>query len=306
MKVAEDITIFDEDPPVGQDLDKLELPDARRRIRPLHLLARATLVAGVLSLVFLGFEFGATKIVASRWQREDLRDFKDQIETGSMAVPGFIPQPATPVAILAIPILGAKDVVLEGTTPNILKEGPGHMRGTPLPGQVGNAVIAGRRLTYGSPFSRIPELQVGDEIDVTTGEGVFAYLVTGTWVVLPGDPDVIASSDQNVLTLVTTSPAGGAKGRFVARAALQGPAYAAAARPYVQLETRENGLAGDPAGGVPAAAWGLAFAVSAAVAWRLRRRGTNARVLYLFATPILVTTAFLAFENFDRLLPGTL
>ena len=50
----------------------------------------------------------------------------------------------------------------------------------------------------------------------------------------------------------------------------------------------------------------IANALAVTVAWRLRRRGVDARVLYLLALPIVVTTAFLAFENLDRLLPGTL
>jgi hypothetical protein len=40
--------------------------------------------------------------------------------------------------------------------------------------------------------------------------------------------------------------------------------------------------------------------------WIRRRRLVTLRVLYLLATPIVVAVAFLAFENLDRLLPGTL
>ena len=307
MKTAERLEVFAGEEATGEDLDRLDLPDARRRVRPLLVLSRVLLVAGALSALFLAFEFGTTKLVASRWQREDLRDFKSLVEGGTASVPGFIPQPATPVAILSIPIIGARQVVLEGTTPNVLKEGPGHVRGTPLPGQVGNAVIAGRRTTYGSAFARLDELVPGDEIDVTTGQGVFTYVVDGTRVVMPGAPDVLASRPDNVLTLMTSSPAVAARGRLVAFATLQGPAYPAAARAPVPLETREYGLAGDPAGALPAALWAAAFALAATIAWRVRKRGVvNARVLYLLALPILVTTAFLAFENFDRLLPGTI
>jgi sortase A len=306
MRTAERLEAFAGEEATGEDLDRLDLPDARRRLRPFLVLSRVLLVAGAVSALFLAFEFGATKLVASRSQREDLRDFKGLVEGGTAGVPGFIPQPATPVAILSIPIIGARQVVLEGTTPDILKEGPGHVRGTPLPGQVGNAVIAGRRTTYGSPFTRLDELVPGDEIDVTTGQGVFTYVVDGTRVVMPGDQDVLASRPDNVLTLMTSSPSVGVRGRFVAFATLQGPAYPATARAPVPLETRENGLAGDPGGALPAALWGVAFALAVTIAWRLRKRGVDARVLYLLALPIVVTTAFLAFENLDRLLPGTL
>ena len=56
-----------------------------------------------------------------------------------------------------------------------LKKGPGHYPESPLPGQEGNAAIAGHRTTYGAPFNRIDELEPGDEIHVETIQGSFTY-----------------------------------------------------------------------------------------------------------------------------------
>ena len=39
-----------------------------------------------------------------------------------------------------------------------LAKGPGHYPGTPLPGQIGNAAIAGHRTTHGAPFCHVDEL----------------------------------------------------------------------------------------------------------------------------------------------------
>ena len=47
----------------------------------------------------------------------------------------------------------------------------------PLPGQLGNAAIAGHRTTYGAPFNRLDELVAGDPIVVTTLAGTFRYTV---------------------------------------------------------------------------------------------------------------------------------
>ncbi|MBA2385786.1 MAG: class E sortase, partial [Acidimicrobiia bacterium] len=58
-----------------------------------------------------------------------------------------------------------------------LKRGPGHYPQTPLPGQLGNAAIAGHRTSYGEPFAYIDQLQAGDEITVTTPAGTFIYVV---------------------------------------------------------------------------------------------------------------------------------
>ena len=51
-----------------------------------------------------------------------------------------------------------------------LKKGPGHYPLTPLPGQFGNAAIAGHRTTYLHPFYGINELGKGDKIIVDDAE----------------------------------------------------------------------------------------------------------------------------------------
>lgn len=83
----------------------------------------------------------------------------------------------SPVAYLEIPAIGLRQVVVEGTTPGALLTGPGHRRDTPLPGQAGTSLIAGRRATYGGPFAHIGSLKRGTFIHVTTGQGAFDYRV---------------------------------------------------------------------------------------------------------------------------------
>ena len=91
-----------------------------------------------------------------------------------------------PVAYLEIPAIGLRQVIGEGTSPAALFSGPGHRRDSPLPGQAGVSVVLGRRAAFGGPFARIDELDQGDEIRVTTGQGVFAYEVLD--VRREGDP----------------------------------------------------------------------------------------------------------------------
>lgn len=91
-----------------------------------------------------------------------------------------------PVAFLEIPAIGMRQVVVEGTTGGAVLEGPGHRRDTPLPGQAGVSVIAGRRTAFGGPFARITELEPGASIQVTTGQGEFEFEVIG--VRREGDP----------------------------------------------------------------------------------------------------------------------
>jgi sortase A len=83
----------------------------------------------------------------------------------------------TPVALLSIPEVGLNAVVLEGTSSEVLEGGPGHLRDTQLPGQIGYSEIFGRRTAYGGPFARLSSLSPGQVFTVTTGQGVTKYRV---------------------------------------------------------------------------------------------------------------------------------
>ena len=85
--------------------------------------------------------------------------------------------PGTPVAVLSIPEIGLNAVVLEGTSGQVLEGGPGHLRDTQLPGQIGYSEIFGRRTAYGGPFARLSSLNPGQIFTVTTGQGVSRYRV---------------------------------------------------------------------------------------------------------------------------------
>jgi len=86
--------------------------------------------------------------------------------------------PGSPVAILNIPAIGIRDlIVVQGTTPQNMMVGPGHRPDSPLPGQPGVVQIYGRRATFGAPFSRLGELRPGDIITAITGQGTSTYTV---------------------------------------------------------------------------------------------------------------------------------
>ena len=82
-------------------------------------------------------------------------------------------------------------MVVEGTNTPDLRKGPGHYTGTPLPGQAGNAAIAGHRTTYGHPFYNLDSVKVGDPIVLTTLQGIFVYDTTKSFVVSPSDTTVV-------------------------------------------------------------------------------------------------------------------
>jgi sortase A len=134
-----------------------------------------------------------------------------------------IPAEEEAVARLEIPRMNLNRIVVEGATADALTKGPGHFPETPLPGQLGNAAIAGHRTTHLHPFFDIDKLQPGDEIVVTTLNGRYTYSVTGTEVVGPDDYNlVIPTTDvtKATLTLVSCTPRYSATNRIVVHSEL--------------------------------------------------------------------------------------
>ncbi len=64
-----------------------------------------------------------------------------------------------PVARLHVPGRDVDLMVLAGASGRTMAFGPGHLSGTPLPGEAGNAVVSGHRDTH---FAFLRELRVGD------------------------------------------------------------------------------------------------------------------------------------------------
>ena len=125
-----------------------------------------------------------------------------------------------PVARLEIPRIGVDQIVVAGVGVDQLRQGPGHYRETPLPGEHGNTAIAGHRTTYGAPFGNLDQLAPGDEIVTTTYAGRFVYRVTATTIVTPLDVGVIAPTPDDRLTLTSCHPKYSARERIIVSAAL--------------------------------------------------------------------------------------
>ena len=89
----------------------------------------------------------------------------------------LFPEDGDALAQIQIPSIEVDKVVVDGVAVADLRKGPGHYSQTAMPGNAGNASIAGHRTTYGAPFNRIDELQPGDEITVTSIQGEFTYRV---------------------------------------------------------------------------------------------------------------------------------
>ncbi len=140
-------------------------------------------------------------------------------------------RPGDAIARIRIPKIGVDKIVVEGVSVDDLRKGPGHYRGTPQPGDAGNAAIAGHRTTYGAPFSEIDRLAPGDQILVTTLHGTWTYEVIGSpddptsghFIVTPEDVWVLGDFGDNRLTLTACHPKFSASQRIVVVAKLVDP-----------------------------------------------------------------------------------
>jgi sortase A len=120
-----------------------------------------------------------------------------------------------------IPRIGLKTVFVESTDHGALKKGPGHYRGTVLPGLYGTVGLAGHRTTYGAPFRRVDELSAGTRIILRMPYGRFTYKVTGTRITTPSDASALVSrAGTRRLVLTACHPLYSAAKRIVISARL--------------------------------------------------------------------------------------
>lgn len=214
-------------------------------------IGQTLMTLGVVILLFCAYELWITGLVTAREQdrlREDL--------TATWADPKPRPAPGEPepvaldlgegFAVLHVPSLEDYDpwVVVEGASVADLKNGPGHIPGTALPGELGNVVVSGHRTTYGAPFARFGDLVEGHVVVLETEQGWFTYTVRATSIVaptavevtyaVPGDPT--AKPDKRLLTLTTCHPKYSAKQRLIVRAELTAASSRADGPPAVLAE----------------------------------------------------------------------
>jgi len=122
---------------------------------------------------------------------------------------------------IRIPKIDLEWIVNEGTDRQTLKEGPGHIIETPLPGDLGRCTFSGHRTTYGAPFNKIDELVKGDLIYLETIKGeVLTYVVTGLEIIDPRDVYILEGSDKKELLLTSCYPEYSAAERVILTAEL--------------------------------------------------------------------------------------
>jgi LPXTG-site transpeptidase (sortase) family protein len=147
-----------------------------------------------------------------------------------LPVPGPLPlnaHEATPQVVLGrvdIPKLEVSQELQQGMTLTAINRGPSHWPGTPLPGEMGNVVVAGHRVTYLRSFNRLDELVAGDQVVFTMLDGgVHTYEVVRISIVGPEDLWIADQTYAHTATLFACHPKHSARQRIVASLRLLGP-----------------------------------------------------------------------------------
>lgn len=308
-----------EDPPVEElagasEATTPEPAPQRSDVAPLgpraHLFRAVLLTLAVVAtmvvlhlLVLSGFQHAGA-------QQRKYDEFRSQLAngtapTGPLDEGGRELPIGTPVAFMTIPSIGLREVVSEGTASATLADGPGHRRDSMLPGQFGTSVVYGRHSAFGGPFGNIDELVAGDAIEVTTGQGEFAYRVIG--VRRAGDPlPPAVDGDSARLVLVTADgppfvPSGVV--RVDADLVGDGVVGTQRVRSASQLPSSEQLLHGDTRSLWLLALWlqaALLVSLGAVYVWQ---RCGRAFAWIVFGPAIVLVTVFAASE-LARLLPN--
>jgi LPXTG-site transpeptidase (sortase) family protein len=302
VATLDDSAIEDEATPSDDEADGTDEEKGTDDLR--RTIGLTLLTLGLCLLLFLAYLFSFTTLQQERKQRQMLNVFTTT--AGAVTLSGAIPAEGNPLAVLTIPALHLEQVVVQGTSPTDLAAGPGAMPHTALLGTKGNAVIAGRRYTSGSPFANLTTLRRGDRIKVVTGLGVFHYVViTPATIAVPGDVNPASPSKTPELTLLTSSSMTGGSKLYVRAHLASAPA--AANRPKVPPSKTELGITGDPSAVGPTILWGiLLIAVLALSVVGYQRAKTKIVVVYALSTPIILAVALMFYSHLYQLLPSTL
>jgi len=302
-------------------------------------IGRTLVTLGLLILLFVVYQLWGTGIFTARaqenlkhqFQKELAQANRDNPLVGSTTTtkPGAVttptvphndvrPAPPTPPegevgGFITIPGVLDTMAFVEGTSRDDLKKGPGHYPGTPLPGTLGNAAIAGHRTTYLHPFWGVDKMKPGAVIIIQTLAGTFVYKMTKQLIVKPTDVWVVDNTPDAELTLTACNPKGSAEQRIVIKATLEvgkssrvgitKPGAGTGKSRSAEQSGLAEGLSGQSKSLAPTIFFGIIAAIVGIVWWWGFRRWRLPRTWFIGILPFLIAL-FPFYVYLERALPS--
>jgi sortase A len=305
-------------------------------------LGRMLVTVGLLILLFVVYQLWGTGILTARAQDDLEREFNAQLrDNPTITAPPTGPRSTTtatsgsstttsgtapkvvqvinegdPVGRIRIPRIGLDLIFVQGTERDDLAKGPGHYPASPMPGQIGNAAIAGHRTTFGKPFYDLNHLLPGDDIIIDTVYGHFRYRVTQQLIVDPSAIEVVGPTRDAQLTLTTCNPRYSARQRLVIHSKLvvqrsDPPRKTVPLRVVPPTSDRsgttqsslKDSLAGDTSSQRPGIIWALITLIVGALWWWMYRRWRHPLTWLVGVAPFLAVL-FVFYVYLQRVLPA--
>ena len=162
------------------------------------------LVACLLGFGFLSVGQGAY-IPAKAWLAQELMlRAWSRMQSGETRVTPWPWADTWPIARLTARAGDVDLIVLAGGSGRTLAFGPGHLGASVLPGEIGNAVIAGHRDTH---FQFLKDVQAGEVLTLESSRGIeHSYEVIGVDIVDSEKGSLVLDTDAAMLSLVTCYP----------------------------------------------------------------------------------------------------
>ncbi|MGR2752371.1 class E sortase [Agromyces arachidis] len=240
-----------------QTADRPESPDApparpRSTTTVVGVLGELLVTAGVLILLFLGWQLWWNDAIMASQQSEAASDLSSQWleqaratqdESVPTETPGGFGDPVVDAtdyangeafAVMYVPRFGegSQRGIAQGVGLDVLNSfelGVGHYPDTQMPGEVGNFAIASHRSAYGGGMHEIEQLRLGDGIFIQTRDGWYTYRFRDFEYVTPETVEVLApvphrpdvAPVDRIVTLTSCNPLYSTAERIIAYGVLE-------------------------------------------------------------------------------------
>lgn len=226
-------------------------PRVRPRVSVVGVLGELLVTAGVLILLFLGWQLWWNDAILASQQSDAASDLSSEWDAEARADASDAPPPAPeeygdPVVdpteygngdafgVMYVPRFGegSQRGIAEGVGLDVLNShrlGVGHYPETQMPGEVGNFAIAAHRSAYGGGMHEIEQLQLGDGIFIQTRDGWYTYRFRDLEYVTPETVEVLApvphhpdlTATDRIITLTSCNPLYSTAERIIAYGVLE-------------------------------------------------------------------------------------